>query len=104
MKLKNLKRKTYAKVCGTLGTVSMAACMIVPTYAADIGTDQMTQFVNTFIKPWLQLIGVVIALIGGVQFALGFQREDAEGKSRGLLTIMAGFMVAGIATATGIFI
>ena len=26
-------------------------------------------------------------------FALGWQREDAEGKSRGLMTLMRGFML-----------
>ena len=34
-------------------------------------------------------------------FALGWQREDAEGKSRGLMTLMAGFVA--IAQSKGIF-
>ena len=36
-------------------------------------------------------------------FALGWQRLDAEGKSRGLMTIMAGFMLVAIAQSKGIF-
>ena len=36
-------------------------------------------------------------------FALGWQREDAEGKSRGLMTMMAGFMVIAIAMSKDIF-
>ena len=42
-------------------------------------------------------------LVGGVMFALSFQREDAEGKSRALMTIMAGGMVVGIALSKNLF-
>ncbi len=48
-------------------------------------------------------IGGVVAMIGGIMFALGWQREDAEGKSRGLMTVMAGFMLIAIAQAPSIF-
>lgn len=36
-------------------------------------------------------------------FALGWQREDAEGKSRGLMTLMAGFMLVAIAQTKNLF-
>ena len=39
----------------------------------------------------------------GVMFALGWQREDAEGKSRGLMTLMAGFMLVAIAQSKNLF-
>ena len=42
-------------------------------------------------------------LIGGVMFALSWQRDDAEGKSRALMTLMAGEMVAGIGVSKGLF-
>ena len=45
----------------------------------------------------------IIALVGGVMFALGWQREDAEGKSRGLMTLMAGFMLVAIAQSKNLF-
>ena len=48
-------------------------------------------------------IGGVVALIGAVMFALGWQRDDAEGKSRGLMTMMAGFMVIAISQSKGLF-
>ncbi len=41
--------------------------------------------------------------VGGVMFALGWQREDAEGKTRGLQTMMAGFMLVAIAASKGLF-
>lgn len=52
---------------------------------------------------WLMKIGGVVGLVGGVLFALGWQRDDAEGKSRGLMTLMAGFMLIAIAQAPDIF-
>ena len=33
----------------------------------------------------------------------GWQREDAEGKSRGLMTLMAGFMLVAIAQSKNLF-
>jgi hypothetical protein len=34
---------------------------------------------------------------------LGWQRDNAEGKSRGLMTMMAGFMVIAISQSKGLF-
>ena len=56
-----------------------------------------------FVCDWLIKIGGVVMLVGGVMFALSFQREDAEGKSRALMTIMAGGMVVGIALSKNLF-
>ena len=42
-------------------------------------------------------------LVGGVMFALGWQREDAEGKTRGLQTLMAGAMVMALGASKDIF-
>ena len=65
-------------------------------------TQSIDEFIN-FACDWLTKIGGVIALVGGVMFALGWQREDAEGKSRGLMTLMAGFMLVAIAQSKNIF-
>lgn len=65
-------------------------------------TSSIDPFI-TFVCDWLLKIGGIIALIGGVMFALGWQREDAEGKSRGLMTTMAGFMLVAISQAPAIF-
>ena len=71
-------------------------------YAVGSNTSSIDGFI-TFICDWLLKIGGVVALVGGVMFALGWQRDDAEGKSRGLMTMMAGFMVIAISQSKGLF-
>ena len=71
-------------------------------YAAGSNTGSIDSFIN-FACEWLTKIGGIVALVGGVMFALGWQREDAEGKSRGLMTLMAGFMLVAIAQSKNLF-
>ena len=71
-------------------------------YALNSNTSSIDTFID-FVCDWLIKIGGVVMLVGGVMFALSFQREDAEGKSRALMTIMAGGMVVGIALSKNLF-
>lgn len=91
-----MKNKIQKVVCSTSIVLSTFAMTITPTFAVSTGVENINTFITSFVAPWLIAIGGVIALVGGVQFALGWQREDAEGKSRGLMTIMTGFMILGI--------
>ena len=50
-----------------------------------------------FLVPWIEKLGGVVMLIGGVMFALGFKNDDADSKTRGLQTMVAG----GITIAVG---
>ena len=101
-KIKNLFRKLRDKVA-VIGTTAMGTLILAETrvFAAS-NTESIDSFIN-FACDWLTKIGGVIALVGGVMFALGWQREDAEGKSRGLLTLMAGFMLVAIAQSKNLF-
>lgn len=88
------------------GAIMSFLILVESKVYATSGTSSGTQSLDAFISfacDWLTKIGGVIALIGGVMFALGWQREDAEGKSRGLMTLMAGFMLVAIAQSKGIF-
>ena len=101
-KIKNLFRKLRDKVA-VIGTTAMGTLVLAETrvFAAS-NTESIDSFIN-FACDWLTKIGGVIALVGGVMFALGWQREDAEGKSRGLMTLMAGFMLVAIAQSKNLF-
>ena len=95
---KNLKEKLTVIGITAIGTLILAEEKVF----ANSNTSSIDSFIN-FACDWLIKIGGVIALVGGVMFALGWQREDAEGKSRGLMTLMAGFMLVAIAQSKGLF-
>lgn len=103
MKMNKKWRGKIAK--GMVAMQAFAGSYLLMTsnvYAAGSNTSSIDSFI-TFICDWVMKIGGVVAMIGGIMFALGWQREDAEGKSRGLMTVMAGFMLIAIAQAPSIF-
>ena len=71
-------------------------------FAEGSNTESIDSFI-TFICDWLTKIGGVIALIGGVMFAAGWLRDEADGKYRGLMVVMAGFMVIAVSQSPSIF-
>lgn len=99
---KNLFRKLKEKIILIVTTAMGSLILTESRVFADSNTQSIDSFIN-FACDWLTKIGGVIALVGGVMFALGWQREDAEGKSRGLMTLMAGFMLVAIAQSKNIF-
>lgn len=53
---------------------------------------------TTFLGDWLTKIGGIVMLIGGITFAFGFSREDAEAKTRGLQIVAAGGLITALRT------
>ena len=94
--------KLKEKIIILTGGMTSAFLMFTTQVYADSNTGSIDSFIN-FACDWLTKIGGVIALVGGVMFALGWQREDAEGKSRGVMTLMAGFMLVAIAQSKNLF-
>lgn len=97
-KINKIKEKLTVLSATIISTFILASSKVY----AESNTDSIDSFIN-FACDWLTKIGGVIALVGGVMFALGWQREDAEGKSRGLMTLMAGFMLVAIAQSKNLF-
>lgn len=89
----------YSMFCGFFASILLGYGSV---FAEGSGTEKIDTFIN-FAAEWLIKIGGVVALIGGVMFALSWQREDAEGKSRALMSIMAGLMLVAVAQARSIF-
>lgn len=102
-KLKNniMRNKTkVAKVASAIWCFLLMTAMFSMTVYADTGT--IDKFIE-FVCEWLIKIGAVVMMVGGVTFAFGWQREDADGKTRGLQILMAGAMVAAIGASPSIF-
>ena len=101
-KLKEKSRKIKERVTIFIGATLVTFIFGINSVYASSNTGSIDGFIN-FACDWLTKIGGVVALVGGVMFALGWQREDAEGKSRGLMTLMAGFMLVAIAQSKNLF-
>lgn len=74
-KINKLKEKLTVLTGSIMSVIMLATTQVY----ADSNTSSIDSFIN-FACDWLIKIGGVIALVGGVMFALGWQREDAERK------------------------
>lgn len=98
-KVKEKAMHIYAVFCGAATPMLLSYNTV---YAAGSGTEKIDKFLD-FACDWLVKIGGTIGLVGGVMFALSWQRDDAEGKSKALMTIMAGLMLIAVAQTRDIF-
>lgn len=57
-----------------------------------------------FIVPWITRLGGVVILIGAVEFGLAFKNDDAEGKTKGMRTIIAGCIVTAVGASADVFL
>lgn len=69
----------------------------------DVDADAAFVSVIDFFAKWIGRVGLVIAFVGAIQFALGIKSEDAEGKSRGLMVLVAGFIVFAVTKSLNLF-
>lgn len=53
------------------------------------------------VVPWVQKIGVVLVVFGGIEFAIANQSEDANQKTRATRMMVSGAIVIAVATAVG---
>lgn len=66
------------------------------------GDEQFESVVNFFVK-WIKRVGLLVAFVGGVMFGLAIKNNDADQKQNGLLTLVAGFVVAALCQAVDMF-
>lgn len=108
---KQLKRTNGLVTLGNLlnkhsGLIICALIVIFMSVgAAQAGPDAETLWskVADLIQKWVTRLGGVIMFIGGIMFGLGWKNDDAEGKSRGITTLIAGGIVIAVAALTGTF-
>lgn len=98
------------KIITTVTTmVTMATVSAVPAFAEGEGeggvVDGEAAFnqVVGFFATWIGRIGLVVAFVGGVMFALAIKNDDAEAKTRGLMTLASGFVVFALTLSLNLF-
>jgi hypothetical protein len=119
MKNLNKEMKTNSKVnkVHKLGAflnknMPLIACMLLIgimvigiTQAYAPNAETLWSDVKGLIEKWVTRLGGVVMFVGGVMFGLGWKSDDAEQKSRGISTIIAGAIVVAVAElATRFFI
>lgn len=71
--------------------------------AAPQSADSTFQTVINFFITWLRRVGAVVALVGGIMFALAIKDNNADQKQTGLMTMIAGFAVVAICVGADMF-
>ena len=56
-----------------------------------------------FFATWFGRLGLVVGFIGAIMFALAIRNEDADAKSRGLMTMISGFVVFAVTLSLSLF-
>lgn len=106
-KIKNTrKRLLTTKRIMMLVSLSLMIVMMLTNVAFAADTNKgVTEFNNIikFIATWIGRLGFVVAFIGAVQMGFAFKNDDADGKTKGLRTIVSGFIVYGITFSLDLF-
>lgn len=77
-------------------------CVVAMSGTA-FAADALWQTISGLISTWVKRLGGVVMFVGGVMFGLGWKSDDAEQKSRGISTIIAGAIVIAVAALTSRF-
>ena len=107
----NAKRKKIMLTLTTMVTMSMmstATAFAAPANSGGGGggtVDGEAAFneVIGFFADWIGRIGLVVAFVGGIMFALAIKNDDAEAKTRGLMTLASGFVVFALTLSLSLF-
>lgn len=106
----NAKRNKIMLTLTTMVTMSMMSTATAFAAPADGGggggtVDGEAAFneVIGFFADWIGKIGLVVAFVGGIMFALAIKNDDAEAKTRGLMTLASGFVVFALTLSLNLF-
>lgn len=99
----NEKRKKIALSITTM--LVMSAVTAVTAFAEGTGgaagdnAENMFNEVIKFFATWIGRIGLVIGFVGAIMFGLAIKNDDADAKTRGLMTMASGFVVYAVTFA-----
>lgn len=74
-----------------------------PAPAGGDAAETLWTTLTALIGKWVLRLGGVVVFVGGVMFALGWKNDDAEQKTRGIQTVIAGAIVMALAGMVDIF-
>ena len=105
-----VNRKRKQLIASATAMYTMAMMTAVNAFAEGEGggggvTDGEAAFneVINFFATWIGRIGLVVAFVGGIMFALAIKNDDADAKTRGLMTMASGFVVFALTLSLDLF-
>ena len=103
----NAKRKKAMLSLTTMVTMDMASSVSAFAEGGDgegvADGEAAFNSVIGFFATWIGRIGLVVAFVGGIMFALAIKNDDAEAKTRGLMTLASGFVVFALTLSLDLF-
>lgn len=101
----NAKRKKITLTLTTMVTMAMMSTITAFAEGDTPAVDGEAAFNNVigFFATWIGRIGLVVAFVGGIMFALAIKNDDAEAKTRGLMTLASGFVVFALTLSLDLF-
>ena len=87
----------------TLAICAAMTIMMVGQVYAEPDADSLWQTVANLLKTWVTRLGGTVMFVGGIMFGLGWKNDDADGKTRGINTVIAGAIVCAVAVSAGTF-
>jgi len=101
----NAKRKKLMLSISTMVAMNMVTAIYAfaaTTEAGGAGEEQFNSVIK-FFATWIGRIGLVVGFIGAVMFGLAIKNDDADAKTRGLMTMASGFVVYAVTLALDMF-
>ena len=98
----NAKRRKAVLSLTTMVTMAMASSVSAFAEGGADGEAALNSVIG-FFATWIGRIGLVVAFVGGIMFALAIKNDDAEAKTRGLMTLASGFVVFALTLSLDLF-
>ncbi len=103
---KSVKMKKLLVCCFLVFVVMSLMSVAAFASGASTGTvaDPNTSFdtIIKFVAGWISKLGLVVGFIGAVQLGFAFKNDDADGKTKGLRTLISGFVVFALCSPTSL--
>lgn len=98
------KAKLTARLtAGCVSTLALAVTAFAEDEEAEPGDAQFMAVIN-FFATWIGRIGLIVGFVGAIMFALAIKNDDADAKTRGLMTLASGFVVFAVTKAVDMFV
>ncbi len=104
--MKNEKNavKCFGQMMNRKATLLAAVLLVAVAMSGTVfAADALWGTISGLIETWVTRLGGVVMFVGGIMFGLGWKSDDAEQKSRGISTIIAGAIVIAVAALTSQF-